>query len=178
MIKANGKKFFTGSCVVTLRAEDPRYQCSKLCFTVDSFKIDVCDLRLAFYDTGVWNYGAAAASWVSRKLYTWKVVPFHSSPYSLRFHLFWGLLHVLMRVEMVSCVVRFVTCINDSGNDFMIYTPALNPNWNFRRLIGSLFIIFFNLCKVKWKLPQGYNTLVYLRKLRFDLIIWKKNVLY
>lgn len=64
VIKAVGNKFFTGSCVVTLRAEDPRYQCSKLCFTVDSFKFQVCNLRLAFYDTGVWNYGSAAASWV------------------------------------------------------------------------------------------------------------------
>ena len=65
VIKADGNKFFTGSCVVTLRAEDSHYQCSKLCFTVDSFKLQVCDLRLAFYDTGVWNYGAAPASWVS-----------------------------------------------------------------------------------------------------------------
>lgn len=64
VIKADGNKFFTGSCVVTLRAEDPRYQCSKLCFTVDSFKMQVCEVRLAFYDTGVWNYGSASASWV------------------------------------------------------------------------------------------------------------------
>ena len=72
VIKADGNKFFTGSCVVTLRAEDSHYQCSKLCFTVDSFKLQVCDLRLAFYDTGVWNYGAAPASWVrygSKKLW-------------------------------------------------------------------------------------------------------------
>ncbi|XP_048729254.1 uncharacterized protein LOC125646770 isoform X2 [Ostrea edulis] len=64
VIKADGNKFFTGSCVVTLRAEDPRYQCSKLCFTVDTFKLQVCDLRLAFYDTGVWNYGSSPAAWV------------------------------------------------------------------------------------------------------------------
>lgn len=76
VIKADGNKFFTGSCVVTLRAEDPRYQCSKLCFTVDSFKFQVCNLRLAFYDTGVWNYGSAAPSWVSGKLYTCTVIPF------------------------------------------------------------------------------------------------------
>lgn len=76
VIKAVGNKFFTGSCVVTLRAEDPRYQCSKLCFTVDSFKFQVCNLRLAFYDTGVWNYGSAAPSWVSGKLYTCTVIPF------------------------------------------------------------------------------------------------------
>lgn len=128
VIKAVGNKFFTGSCVVTLRAEDPRYQCSKLCFTVDSFKFQVCNLRLAFYDTGVWNYGSAAASWVSGKLYTCTAIPFHSSSYSLRFHVLWGLI---------------ISCIIDSGKDFMIYN--LNPNWNFRRWIGSIFIFFSKL---------------------------------
>lgn len=102
VIKADGNKFFTGSCVVTLRAEDPRYQCSKLCFTVDSFKFQVCNLRLAFYDTGVWNYGSAAPSWVSGKLHTCTVLPFHSSSYSLRFHVLWGLFHVLLTVERIS----------------------------------------------------------------------------
>lgn len=64
VIKAIGNKFFTGSCLVTLRAEDPRYQCSKLCFSVDAFKLQTCGLRLAFYDTGVWNYGSAPPAWV------------------------------------------------------------------------------------------------------------------
>lgn len=127
VIKAVGNKFFTGSCVVTLRAEDPRYQCSKLCFTVDSFKFSglqskACLLRYRCMEL-----------WVSSCILGKREIIYLDSDTVSQLFIF----------SEISCVVRFISCIIDSGKDFMIYN--LNPNWNFRRWIGSLFIFFSKL---------------------------------
>ncbi|KAK3088097.1 hypothetical protein FSP39_014633 [Pinctada imbricata] len=61
-IEATGNKFIESTCAISLRAEDHKFQCSKLCFSVSKVELGTCDLKLSFYDSNVWNFGSAKPS--------------------------------------------------------------------------------------------------------------------
>lgn len=57
-INVDGDKFITGSCGISLLAQDDKFECSNICFSITNYGIQTCDLRLAFYDSDVWTFGS------------------------------------------------------------------------------------------------------------------------